>query len=88
MVHGGPHAQAPDRLQQYQAEAWAAEGWAVFMPHFRGSCGHGDAYGRASFRDIGGADFRDILAGVDRVLDMGLQTRSAWPSPEAPTAAT
>jgi dipeptidyl aminopeptidase/acylaminoacyl peptidase len=71
MVHGGPHAQAPDRLQQYQAEAWAAEGWAVLMPHFRGSCGHGDAYGRASFRDIGGADFRDILAGVDRVLEMG-----------------
>lgn len=72
IVHGGPHWHALDRLQHLEAQAWAAEGWAVFLPNYRGSCGWGDAYGRASYRDLGGADFRDLQAGVEAVLARGV----------------
>jgi acetyl esterase/lipase len=71
VVHGGPHWHALDRLQHLEAQVWAAEGWAVFLPNYRGSCGWGDAYGRASYRDLGGADFRDLLAGVEAVIARG-----------------
>ncbi|GAB4224730.1 MAG: hypothetical protein Kow0062_26830 [Acidobacteriota bacterium] len=71
-LHGGPHWRVVDHLALYDAEAWAAAGWAVFVPQYRGSSGHDERYSRALAGDIGGGDVRDILAGLDRLVADGL----------------
>jgi dipeptidyl aminopeptidase/acylaminoacyl peptidase len=74
-LHGGP--EASDRfgwasiLYNYQP-AWAAKGYAILRPNYRGSSG----YGNASYREPVGGYFKnshlDVLAGVDRVVALGV----------------
>lgn len=71
-LHGGPHWRVTDSLRSYDAEAFAAEGWAVFLPQYRGSSGYGEPYQLAIRGDLGGAEARDVLAGVDEVGRLGL----------------
>ena len=71
LVHGGPaHASYP--LFPASAESYdavlASEGYYVFRPNARGSYGQGEAFTQANIRDFGYGDLRDILAGVDAVL--------------------
>ena len=46
----------------------ASQGYVVFYPNPRGSAGFGEAFKRAIVKDQGGADLRDILAGVKQVV--------------------
>jgi dipeptidyl aminopeptidase/acylaminoacyl peptidase len=46
----------------------AGHGWAVLRPNPRGSSGYGAKFAAANKNDLGGGDFRDIMAGVDAVL--------------------
>ncbi len=71
-IHGGPHWRAIDTYRVYEAEAFAADGWAVFMPQYRGSSGYGQDYSLALRGDLAGGDVRDILAGLDHVAAEGL----------------
>lgn len=66
-LHGGPHWRVTDTLRTYDAEAFAGEGWAVFIPQYRGSSGYAESYQLAIRGDLGGAEARDILAGIDEV---------------------
>ena len=66
-VHGGPTG----AFQQ----TWAAfldflvgQGWAVLRTNPRGSTGYGASFAAANKNDMGGGDYRDIMAGVDYVL--------------------
>ncbi|HEY0342773.1 MAG TPA: prolyl oligopeptidase family serine peptidase, partial [Steroidobacteraceae bacterium] len=43
-------------------------GWAVLRTNPRGSTGRGAAFVAANKNDLGGADYRDIMAGVDYAL--------------------
>ena len=43
-------------------------GWAVLRTNPRGSTGYGAKFAAANHNDMGGADYRDIMAGVDFVL--------------------
>ena len=45
-----------------------AQGWAVLRTNPRGSTGRGAEFAAANKNDLGGADYRDIMAGVDYVL--------------------
>ncbi|MFN8215255.1 MAG: prolyl oligopeptidase family serine peptidase [Solirubrobacterales bacterium] len=47
-------------------------GYAVLLPNPRGSAGRGREFARANQGDVGGGDFRDILAGVDACVERGL----------------
>jgi dipeptidyl aminopeptidase/acylaminoacyl peptidase len=71
-LHGGPHWRAVDRLRVYEAEAFAAAGWAVFVPQYRGSSGAGQDYSMAIRGDLGGAEAGDVLAGLDAIAAEGL----------------
>jgi dipeptidyl aminopeptidase/acylaminoacyl peptidase len=71
-IHGGPHWRVVDTLRVDEVEAIVAEGYAVFMPQYRGSSGSGQDYSMGSRRDLGGADARDVLAGLDHVLSLGV----------------
>ncbi len=66
-VHGGPTGvwtEAFDPLVDYLV----AQGWAVLRPNPRGSVGYGAAFAAANRNDMGGGDYRDIMAGVDAVM--------------------
>jgi dipeptidyl aminopeptidase/acylaminoacyl peptidase len=49
--------------------ALSSQGYFVFFPNPRGSYGEGEAFTRANVRDFGYGDMRDILRGVDAVLE-------------------
>jgi dipeptidyl aminopeptidase/acylaminoacyl peptidase len=70
--HGGPADHAVNTLADEQLEAIAARGYAAFAPNFRGSTGYGAAFNVANFRDLGGADFADVMAGVDWLVEQGI----------------
>jgi dipeptidyl aminopeptidase/acylaminoacyl peptidase len=74
-LHGGP--ETSDRfgwgsiLYNYQP-AWAGKGYAILRPNYRGSSGYGTAF----YREPVGGYFKnshlDVLAGVDRVIALGV----------------
>jgi dipeptidyl aminopeptidase/acylaminoacyl peptidase len=69
--HGGPQWRDPNILVD-DRQAYAAEGYAVLLAEFRGSTGYGNAWAVANMKDLGGGDFRDLMAGVDKVIEMGV----------------
>ncbi|MGO8672903.1 MAG: prolyl oligopeptidase family serine peptidase [Capsulimonadaceae bacterium] len=72
-LHGGPHARTVQSLTSYSfAHLFAAEGYCVLAPNYRGSEGYGNEFSTASRGDLGGEDFADILAGVDWAVEEGI----------------
>lgn len=70
-VHGGPageHSPAWPSTH-FDVSVMAALGYFVFFPNPRGSYGEGEAFTHANVKDFGGGDLRDILTGVDAVLE-------------------
>ncbi len=71
MPHGGPEAH--DYLSfDYWAQAFAARGYAVFQPNFRGSNGSGNAFRDAGFGQWGRKMQTDISDGVADLARQGL----------------
>jgi dipeptidyl aminopeptidase/acylaminoacyl peptidase len=66
-VHGGPTGAFLDRADHF-VDFLLGQGWAVLRCNPRGSTGRGPAFVAANKNDLGGADYRDIMAGVDFVL--------------------
>jgi dipeptidyl aminopeptidase/acylaminoacyl peptidase len=66
-VHGGPTGAWQDNFDSL-TPYFLAQGWAVLHPNPRGSTGYGVAFAAANKDDLGGADYRDIMAGVDAVI--------------------
>ena len=72
-LHGGPHGRMVQALSPYTAsQVWAAEGYAVLSPNYRGSEGYGNAFSTASRHDLGGGDAGDVLAGIDQAIQEGV----------------
>ena len=75
LVHGGPYDRWADRLQfgWFRNGQWlAAAGFAVFLPNPRGGLGHGHAFAASVAGDVGGAEFTDILTGIDLLVKEGV----------------
>jgi len=75
-VHGGPVW----ALQNHwpNLDIWAlyvARGYAVLSPNPRESRGRDQEFARGVHGDIGGADHKDILAGVDHLVSEAILTR-------------
>ncbi len=68
--HGGPHHRASSG-SPFAVQLFAAHGYAVFQPNFRGSTGYGLAFLDANRFDFGGGDMRDLLTGVDHLVAEG-----------------
>jgi dipeptidyl aminopeptidase/acylaminoacyl peptidase len=76
VIHGGP-AGVFVRLftgtaGTYPIAAFAARGYAVLRANPRGSSGYGKAFRYANRGDWGGGDYRDLMSGVDKVIEMGV----------------
>gem|GEM_PF-480689 len=66
-VHGGPLGAYADSYSIF-TDFLLGQGWAVLRTNPRGSTGRGAAFAAANKNDLGGGDYRDIMAGVDYVL--------------------
>jgi dipeptidyl aminopeptidase/acylaminoacyl peptidase len=72
--HGGPHSRTTAGFD-FNAQVFAAQGYAVFQPNYRGSAGYGQAFIDADHFDFGGGDMRDILSGVEQLIKQKLVDR-------------
>lgn len=75
-VHGGPAGVFVESFTgspgAYMIQTFAQNGYAVLRPNPRGSTGYGRDFRYANVRDWGYGDMDDLMAGVDRVISMGL----------------
>jgi len=75
-VHGGPTGVFQQTFLGgrgvYPLATFSARGYAILRPNPRGSSGYGTDFRRANLRDWGGADYQDLMSGVDKVIEMGV----------------
>ncbi len=71
-IHGGPSWAAKHAFNPGYALPHTAAGYAVFLPNYRGNVGWGQEFARMNIGDPGGAEFQDILAGIDWCIAQGI----------------
>ena len=69
--HGGPQEQNENQFS-FEAQVFAAAGYAVILPNPRGSTGRGTDYSKAIYADWGNRDVQDDLAAVDDAVARGI----------------
>jgi len=69
--HGGPEGTSLLGWSTF-AQLLAARGYFVLQPNYRGSGGRGVTFSQGDHNDLGGKEFRDILAGIDTLAAEGL----------------
>jgi len=75
LVHGGPDDRYADEfmLGPHCPGQWlATAGYAVFLPNPRGGTGHGREFSAAVVGAVGGAEWSDILTGIDMLVAAGV----------------
>lgn len=70
-IHGGPHGVYGSSFM-FQCQVFASNGYAVLYTNPRGSQSYGQEFASACVEDWGGSDFKDIMAGVDYVVNLGV----------------
>lgn len=70
MPHGGPEAR-DTAAYDWWAQAYAAEGYAVLQPNFRGSSGYGASFRNAGYGEFGGKMVEDVLDGLKWAAESG-----------------
>jgi dipeptidyl aminopeptidase/acylaminoacyl peptidase len=71
-VHGGPVSSYMESFPRPSFAWMVSRGYAILLPNPRGSTGRGRAFLEAVIGDMGGADARDDLAGVDALVESGV----------------
>ncbi len=71
-IHGGPHGAHPSAYSPIFFQSLAAAGYVVLLPNPRGSSSYGEDFSRACVGDWGGGDYRDLMAGVDLLVERGI----------------
>jgi dipeptidyl aminopeptidase/acylaminoacyl peptidase len=70
LPHGGPTGQTTDYFNT-DAAALASRGFICLAPNPRGSTGYGIEFQKANFKDLGGGDLKDEVAGRQFLIDTG-----------------
>jgi dipeptidyl aminopeptidase/acylaminoacyl peptidase len=75
-IHGGPTGVFQQTFLggrgPYPLATFSAKGYAILRANPRGSSGYGTEFRRANMKDWGGADYQDLMTGVDKVIAMGV----------------
>jgi dipeptidyl aminopeptidase/acylaminoacyl peptidase len=71
LVHGGPTGRWSDAVQTW-GQLLVARGYAIFYANIRGSTGYGEKFMEMNRADWGGADYRDMMAGIDTLIARGV----------------
>ena len=70
-IHGGPNGQDEHDFS-FERQLFAANGYVVVSPNYRGSSGRGAAYQRAILADWGHKEVVDLLGAMDHVVATGI----------------
>ena len=74
-VHGGPEAHDSNGwVTNYggPGQVAAGQGYAVFLPNYRGSTAYGTAFSKAHQDDYAGKEFNDIVDGKRALVEAGI----------------
>ena len=74
VIHGGPRAASLETFAA-QAQIFAARGWVVFQPNYRGSDQLGNDYQSAIINDAGAGPGRDVMAGLEAAQEARVRRR-------------
>jgi len=74
-IHGGPTAASLESFST-ASQIFAAQGWLVLEPNYRGSNNLGSAFATAIVKDAGAGPGRDVMAGVAAVEKRGIVDES------------
>lgn len=69
-MHGGPNEQETGEFY-FRPQYLASLGYVVIQISYRGSTGYGKTFQRAIYRDWGGKEIEDLMAGLDFVIARG-----------------
>ncbi|MDF2578023.1 MAG: putative secreted peptidase [Chlamydiales bacterium] len=78
IVHGGPTGVFSQSFVSGQKRlywpiaSFAEQGYLVLRCNIRGSTGYGKEFRFGSYRDWGGGDFKDLMTGVDYIIEQGI----------------
>jgi len=75
MVHGGPESHVSDGWldkYSYPIKYAAANGFAVFLPNYRGSTGRGVEFSKLGQADYAGGEFNDLVDAITHLSNMGI----------------
>lgn len=76
IIHGGPSGVFTQSCVvsrgPYPIPAFTSRGWAVLRCNPRGSSGYGREFRHANYHDWGGGDYRDLMSGVDSLVQRGI----------------
>ncbi|WP_444995029.1 prolyl oligopeptidase family serine peptidase [Aliikangiella sp. IMCC44359] len=75
MVHGGPESHVSDEWldrYSYPIKHAAGNGFAVFLPNYRGSTGRGVEFSKMGQADYAGAEFNDLVDVITHLSKTGL----------------
>jgi dipeptidyl aminopeptidase/acylaminoacyl peptidase len=76
VIHGGPAGVFTQSCLisrgPYPIPVFTSRGWAVLRCNPRGSSGYGREFRHANYHDWGGGDFRDLMSGVDSLIERGI----------------
>lgn len=78
-IHGGPEGAYTKSFNASWGgipQVYAGNGYAVFMPNFRGSSNYGAAFAQSNAKLVGKVDYEDILSGVDELIKRGIADES------------
>ena len=70
LIHGGPPAASTAGFSSL-AQLFAAKGFVVFSPNYRGSDNRGHAYQKAIVGDWGKGPGEDVMAGMEMLKKRG-----------------
>ncbi len=71
LPHGGPDSVTTENFSSW-AQFFAARGFHVFRPNYRGGFGYGHDFYAANRGRLGEIEFMDIESGVDALIDAGI----------------
>lgn len=77
LVHGGPYGRSADSFYVGpQTSGWAqllaTQGFAVCLPNPRGGQGHGHHFAATVAGEVGHADYEDVMAAADALIERGI----------------
>ena len=79
-LHEGPYGAweqkflggCANNIYPFSPAVFASKGYAILLPNIRGSSNYGIDFTKAIDKDIGGKDFKDLMAGIDFVIEKGV----------------
>lgn len=70
-IHGGPMGYSTESFN-FSGQNFAAQGWIVFQPNYRGSSNLGFEYQRSVINDAGEGPGKDVMAGIEKIKTMNI----------------